>query len=309
MKKIIIILTLLTVLFAQELKKVGTTGFVFLELPTSARLSGMGDAGTTISDLNSQALFVNPSLAGFQDVTHSISFSFSPWLAETKHYVTSYSYHNSVFGTLSFGFILLDFGSMDKTVRIPGQRIYDKIGTFSAQSSALSVGYSRAITDKFSFGLALKYVNEKIDTYSADNILFDGGFIYWTGIGSLRVAGTLQNFGTNTTFNNKDFRMPILMKIGLAYDLLKNYDYQLSLFTDAIHPTDNTEKVNSGFEFSYSNMLFLRAGYKFNYDEESFTFGLGVKPTTSYPVSFDVSYTDFGRLNNVLRFNLQVGLQ
>lgn len=55
MKKIIIILTLLTLLFAQELKKVGTTGFVFLELPTSARLSGMGDAGTTISDLNAQS--------------------------------------------------------------------------------------------------------------------------------------------------------------------------------------------------------------------------------------------------------------
>lgn len=299
----------MSVLFSQDLKKVGTTGFVFLELPSNARVAALGESGTTLTDVNSDAIFINPALAGFQKITHSLSFTYSPWLAETKHYLTSYAFHDNIWGTFSVGAIILDYGTMTKTERIPGQQFYTVLGSFEAKSTALCLSYSRAITDKFSFGVGLKYVNETIDKYNANNILLDGGFIYWTGIGSLRIAGTLQNFGTNSTFNNKDFRMPILLRIGLAYDLLDDQGYKLTLMTDAIHPSDNSEKVNTGLEFGFQDMVFLRAGYKFNYDEETYSLGVGIKPMQSYPFEINFSFTDFGRLNNVLRLTLQAGLQ
>ena len=37
----------------------------------------------------------------------------------------------------------------------------------------------------------------------ASNILFDGGVIYKTGFSSLRIAATIQNFGTNSKFINE----------------------------------------------------------------------------------------------------------
>ncbi len=43
-------------------------------------------------------------------------------------------------------------------------------------------------------------------------------------------------------------------------------------------------------------------GYKFNYDEENFTFGLGLKGSNAgIPVSFDFAFVNFSRLDSVIR--------
>ena len=43
---------------------------------------------------------------------------------------------------------------------------------------------------------------------------------------------------------------------------------------DAIHPRDYTERINLGAEYVLMDMIALRAGYRFNYDEEGLTAGL-----------------------------------
>lgn len=308
-KFLIIILFLSSLLFGQEFKKNATAGFVFLELPISARSAGMGESSIALTDLEASGQFINPAALGFSKQQHSFSVSYSPWIAEIKHYSTSYSI-NTDYGVFGIGAIVVDYGSMPKTMKIQGQRLYEVLGTFNSNSLAIGLTYSKQLTDKFSFGITGKYVREKIDIYSASNYLFDGGIQYYTGLSSLRIAATISNFGVDTKFINDKFKMPAMLRLGLAAEVLGNYnsEYRLTAAAEAIHPSDGDERVNIGAEFSYNNMIDFRGGYKFFTDEETYSFGVGVNTTVKVPIKMDFAFSDYGRLGNILRFTLQVGV-
>ena len=55
------------------------------------------------------------------------------------------------------------------------------------------------------------------------------------------------------------------------------------------------------------NFLFLRGGYKTNYDEEGLSFGFGIQyEILETDLVFDYSHTDFGRFSDVSRFTLSM---
>ncbi len=293
---------------SQTFKKTATAGFTFLEIPATARTAALGEASLALSDVNSAGVFSNPGALGFSDITHSFSASYSPWFADIKNYATSYAY-KSDFGVVGVGLVMLDYGTMPRTVVASGQKVYDVIGTFDANSLALGITYSKMLTDHFSFGVTVKYAQERIDVYKASNVLFDGGMLYYTGLGSLRIAASIQNFGVNAKFINDEFKMPSILRLGIATEVLGSFtsEYRVTLMAEALHPNDADERINVGGEFSWRNIVTLRAGYKFFYDEESYSFGVGLNPQLSTPVDFDFSFSDYGRLGNISRFTLQLG--
>ena len=304
-----LILFFLTInIYSQEFKKTATSGFTFLQIPVTARSAALGEASIALSDMNSEGIFNNPAIMGFTELSHSFSASYSNWFADIKNYAASYAF-NSGIGVFGVGVIVLDYGSMPRTVVSTGQKVYEIVGSFDANSIAAMLSYSKMLTDKFSFGLTLKYVQEKIDVYSADNILLDGGVLYYTGLGSLRIAATIHNFGTNSKFINDEFKMPSMLRLGLAGEILGDFnsEYRITLIGEAIHPNNGDEKVNLGAEFSWESMITLRAGYKFFYDEETYSLGVGINPKLSVPMNLDFAFADYGRLGNILRFTLQLG--
>jgi hypothetical protein len=293
-----------------EFKSNATAGFTFLQIPTTARVAALGEASIALSDMNAEGLFVNPAIVGFTDYTHSFSASYANWFADIKNYGTGYTY-NSPLGVFGIGLILLDYGSMPRTTRSSGQKVYSVIGSFEANSIAAGLTYSKMMTDRFSVGVTLKYVQEKIDIYKADNILFDGGVLYYTGFHSLRIAATIHNFGTNSKFINDEFKMPATFKLGLAAEVFgdNQSEYKGTVIFEASHPNNSDERLNLGAEVSWRNIFIIRGGYKFFYDEENLSFGLGINPQLELPMSFDFAYSDYGRLGNILRFTLQLGMQ
>jgi hypothetical protein len=295
-------------IYAQDFKKNATSGFSFLQIPASARTAALGESSIALSDMNSEGIFSNPAITGFTDQQHSFSASYSNWIADIKNYAASYSV-NTGLGVFGAGVILFDYGTMPRTTISGGQKVYEVTGSFEANSMAASLGYSKMLTDRFSFGVAVKYVQEKIDIYKADNLLFDGGMLYYTGLGSLRIAAAVQNFGTNSKFINDEFKMPAVFRLGAAGELIGGYEseYRLTLITEALHPNNADERVNVGAELSWKNIFTIRGGYKFFYDEETFSVGLGLNPQMDIPMNFDFAYADYGRLGNILRFSLQLG--
>jgi len=294
---------------AQEFSKTGTSGFTFLQIPTSARVAALGEASISLSDMNSEGIFNNPAIIGFTNQTHSFSASYSNWFADIKNYGTSYTY-NSPYGVFGFGFILMDYGTMQRTVKAVGQKVFASLGEFNANSISAGLTYSKMLTDKFSFGVSVKYVQEKIYLYKADNFLFDGGVLYHTGWNSLRLAATLQHFGTNSKFVNAVFKAPSILRLGISFEVLGDYqsDYRSTIIVEAIHPNNADERVSLGTELSWKNIITLRGGYKFFYDEETYSLGLGINPQLEVPVNFDFAFSDYGKLGNILRFSLQLGM-
>jgi len=313
-KKILLIIVLISsVLFGQDFKKNATAGFVFLELPITARSAGMGESSIALTDMEASGQFVNPASLGFAKSTHSFSVSYSTWFAEIKHYITNYSF-NTDYGVFGIGAIVMDYGNMPRTKKIAGQRLYEVLGNFNANSIAIGLTYSKQLTDKFSFGVTGKYVREKIDVYTASNYLFDGGIQYYTGLQSLRIAATINNFGVDTKFINDKFKMPAMLRLGMAAEIFGGFDedYRVTTAAEMIHPNDGDERLNVGLELSYKNMVDFRGGYKFFTDEETFSAGIGLKVNSffvsSTPIVLDFSYSDYGRLGDVLRFTLQLGV-
>ncbi len=308
MKRALLLVIAVTAgLTAQTFKRTATAGFTFLEVPMSARDAALGETGLAGADPGPLGLFLNPAGPAYGMEAQAVGLSYSPWVAGISHYGLAYAVPLSV-GLVGVSVNVMDHGSMDRTVRELGTREFSSMGTFSARSMAVGLSYGRKLTDKFAFGLSLKYVEERIDVYHASNVLLDGGIIYHTGFRSLRLAAVIQNFGTNAKFINDEFRMPSTLRLGAAMDLLgENGDpLRITVMAVALHPSDNDERVHAGVELSWQESITLRYGHKFGYDEEDHSFGLGIRSNIGLPVDLDFAYVLFGRLGDVLRFSAQV---
>lgn len=294
---------------AQEFKKTGTSGFTFLNIPVTARAAALGETSISLTDGGVSGVFINPAILGFMQSNASAVFSYAPWFVETTHYAAGAAY-NAGFGVFAIGAVVMDYGTFDRTVKVAGQRQFLPLGTFTAQGSALSLAFSQRLTDRFSFGIAAKYVSERIDVYSADNVVIDGGVLYDTGFKTLRIAAALHNFGTDTKFRNDPFKMPSSVRLGVSGELYTSADLGMKVtgLAEALHPNDADEHLNVGLEIGMFDFLQLRGGYKFFYDEESFTAGVGLRSGAASRYGFDVAYGDYGRLGSVIRLSLEAGL-
>lgn len=307
----ILIYVLCSVLLAQaQFRKVATTGYAFLEIPVSARMVGMGELSTVLTDIHAESVFGNPGQLGFMAGRHGLFLSYASYLAETKHQALAYVYNHPWLGTLGISLALLDMGSMTETINAdpnnPGGS-YLILGKFEAAAVACGLTYSRRLTDLFAFGISIKYVRESIGEYLSDNWVFDMGMMYHTGFRSLRIGGYIQHFGVDAKYFDDTFKMPMVFKLGAATEIfgtVKATNY-LTLAIEALHPSNYTERIHIGTEYGFQNHLFLRAGYKFNYDLGGLCGGLGLKWTSAgHSLGIDVSYSDFGVLNSVIRFSL-----
>jgi hypothetical protein len=64
----------------------------------------------------------------------------------------------------------------------------------------------------------------------------------------------------------------------LGFDVFQAQFVKIRGAVDVTHPNDNMERAHFGAEFSFFDRLFLRGGYKLNYDDQKFAFGAGAKP-------------------------------
>ena len=190
---------------------------------------------------------------------------------------------------------------------------------FTGGDFAAGISYAKKITDQLSIGANVRWIREEIDDLSMNNISVDFGTIFDTGWRSLRLAMSARNFGPDQNLAGwnedvqiepVDVRMPMEFRLGVAMDFLESEDnpHFMTLALEATHPNDGAERINTGAEYWYNNILALRAGYRFNYDEESFTFGAGLKyGFGTIAGKVDYAYVDFGLLKEVHMFTL--GLQ
>jgi hypothetical protein len=96
--------------------------------------------------------------------------------------------------------------------------------------------------------------------------------------------------------------------LGVSYDVVYSENFITKLTFDAIHPNDFSERVHMGTETTILNILALRFGYKFNYDVESWSAGLGVSPSfDNLDFNFDFSYSTFNVFGHVSSLSLTIG--
>ncbi len=107
----------------------------------------------------------------------------------------------------------------------------------------------------------------------------------------------------------QSFAPPTVFRIGFAFEPYETEEHRITTSIQLNHPNDNSENVAIGAEYAWQKMFFLRGGYKFNVDEQNFSFGLGVQvPISIAEFSFDYAYTNFEKLGSAHRFSIILGI-
>jgi len=89
------------------------------------------------------------------------------------------------------------------------------------------------------------------------------------------------------------FELPLTFIIGFAMDVLDfmgEHQNNLLVSIDATHPRDYSERIHLGAEYLFMDMIALRAGYKFNYDVEGLSAGVGLQKDIG-SLKLDVGYS------------------
>lgn len=321
-------------MLAQRVSKTGTTAASFLEIGVGANADALGGAFVSIAN-DASALYWNAS--GIANVSQTeILVSHTNWIAQTAFDYAALVLPLGNFGNLGFSFTSLSMDDMKvRTVDKPeGTGEY-----FSAGDIAVGLSYARNLTDRFSIGFTAKFIQQKIWHMSSTGFAFDAGTLFRTDLfGGMVIGASISNFGTPMQLAGRDSRqyisvnvnqlgtnsqipsdiemdswdLPLIFQIGISTKALNTHDYKLTLAADAIHPNNDYESMNVGAEFSFKDFIFIRGGYQslFLKDSEGgLTLGLGVNTKMLFSntiVSFDYAYRDFGRLEGVHTFSVDL---
>ncbi|MEX0679822.1 MAG: PorV/PorQ family protein [Balneolales bacterium] len=273
--------------------KVGQAGMAWLNMPQGARAAGMGNAFTSVAD-DASSFFWNP--AGYAFTTGGTVFAnHTQWIADINTSSAAVSYDLGQAGVVGLNAIAVDWGTLHGTTRSDvAEQGFDETGTFSPVSSSIGASYAYRVSGEFGLGVNVKYLYEKLGTTLTgefDNpnevtaklnlLAIDFGTIYYLGFRDLRMAVSLRNFSTEEEYRVETFPLPMTFRFGMAMNLVELFaresNQSFTLSTDFIHSRDYSERLNIGAEYGFGDLFFLRGGYKFNYDNESFSAGAGVK--------------------------------
>ena len=327
-------------LFSQN--NVATTSAAFLEIGPGARSLGMGSAYVSVAN-DASAIYWNP--AGIVYVSKpEVQSYYAPWLVETQYYYNTAVVPMGVYGNLGISFTAITMDEMlVRTVQDPEPNKYGQ--KFDAGNIAMGIAYAKKLTDRFSFGIQTKFIQESIWQMKAQGFAVDIGTLFITKR-NLNIGMSISNFGgklamqgvntlvdidvDETIYGNNDridgnlgttqWPLPLMFRFGLSREFLFSPTMKCLLSVDAIHPNNNPEYLNLGLEYNVFDMVFLRLGKShtfYNLDDGSelglkpqqgISFGTGIKYQIPRGplINIDYVFTEFGVFKNVQGYSISL---
>jgi hypothetical protein len=240
--------------------KVGTAGVQFLKVGVSARAMGMAEAFVGVSD-DAAALYYNPGgLLQLKKADYVFTHIAYP-AGIGLEYIAGAMPVPRLQAAVGAQVTYLHTDKMDETTP---EMPYGTGRSFTASDMAAGITYAQKLTDKFSVGGTVKYIEERLAERKATGMGFDVGTFYNTGWKSIVIAMAITNFGPDLNFVDSPFPMPINFKFGASMKLINSEPHVLIMALEGWHPNDNLEQYNFGLEYGFNKMAFLRVGKKVN---------------------------------------------
>lgn len=309
-----------------EAAKVGVAGSQFLKIGVGARGTGMAGAyGSLANDLT--AIHWNP--AGLADITGmSANFSHTEWIQGFRH---------------SFGAVSLPIGSSYtfavsavtlSSDEIPITTIMNDDGkgaTYSISDIAFGMTFSGYLTDAFSFGITAKYIDNSINALNANTFAFDIGTKYDVGLYGIKLGFSIHNLGSEMNYSGQDlstskilyegfnaspldvdyssyaYGLPLIFRASVSSEIIKQEEHQLIAGLDFNTLSDSREQFAIGTEYTWNQLVSVRAGYIFNTDAMGLAAGVGINYLSGYfKGNFDYSINPLENLGLIHRFGINL---
>ncbi len=300
-------------------QRAGTSSATFLRIGVGARAVGMGESFVAVAN-DPSAIYWNPAgLASLQ--RRELAISHVQWPADvTYEHLTLVLPSRRLGGSVAFQLGVLSTDIVETTELQP----FGTGRTFSYSDLVAGVSFARRWTDKLLVGTGVKFVREDLGSQvggpTTQAFLFDVGSIYYLGLGSVRIATSLTNFGSalrpsgtylspydGSTAQYDGFDPPLVFRYGVAFEPIESEAQRLTTAFEVNQPADNEQLVKAGAEWLFRGTFALRGGYNFRADALKLSAGTGFTGEIGgMRGAFDYAYTDGGFLGAVHRLSLGV---
>ena len=280
----LLLIILLTNVFASGEKRNGTAGAQELLIPVGAR--GLALAGTDIAGMSGvEAIFYNPAGISAMNGSVEAAFSFMNYIADINLIYGAVAITMGGIGSLGISVKSLNIGD------IPVTTVARPEGTgsmFSPQFTVMGLSYANFLTANIKVGVTFNLVSEEIASSSATGLGIDAGVQYdnFALVEGLKLGLVLKNFGPQMKFTGPDlirkatddtgfrgqqfylidaatFELPSQLIIGMTYDI--NRGEQFSYMITSAYQSNNfsNDGLKIAGEVGFNNMFFLRGGYTY----------------------------------------------
>ena len=228
-----------------------STAVPFMLIAPDARADGMGDVGTGVAN-DGGAIYWNPAGLAFQ-TGKQVSMTHSQWLPQFNQNDLFYDYLNFKWnddqkfgGTIAASIVFLNLGEFIYTT----ESSPNPIATFHSFEYAVTLAYATKLSDDWSFGGSLRYIQSTLSTLHVANeqqngvgtsVSFDLSALwkpdstYVEGIANaLQVGVILADIGPKIRYVDQlqADPLPTELRIGASYKLYKDEYNELTFATD-----------------------------------------------------------------------------
>jgi hypothetical protein len=281
----------------------------FLLLGAGARGTALGGAYAALAT-DVTAMYYNA--AGLAQLARpAVMVSTSAYLADTRYNWAGIAFPTSG-GARAIGVSMGSFGFSNQ----PINTLEDPEGTgrtYSVRETFISGTYAQNFSDRFSAGITLKFINDRLGTAQASGVAVDFGTNFHATVGArpIRASFVIQNLGTNLQHSGEDlivgvtrepplgtvdipqepqsavlsttsWTLPVLFRVGVALDLVVQGNNRLTVLSEFTQPNNTKPGAGAGFEYSMGNIgqrgfsLAARGSYTIQPDNQTNDLVLGL---------------------------------
>ncbi|MDZ7337216.1 MAG: PorV/PorQ family protein [candidate division KSB1 bacterium] len=316
---------------SQIIKK-GQVGFRFLENPISAEAVGRGALGVATAR-TANAAFWNPAGLAWIDGRWDVALNYTKGIADINHTSAAAAVALPRVGTICVNAIMMDYGEFYGTRRADNEHGFIDTGVFSPSAWCLGIAFAQRVSDRFSYGVHLKYAYQDLGdawvatagsdvndpnlviaqkSYAHGEPAVDVGAVYDFAYHGIRFGAVIQNVSREIRYERDKFPLPFAVSFALSVNplsflLVDLQEHDLQIGFESRHPRDFKEKLKVGAEYTLHETLTVRLGYMGNYDERGLTAGIGLRQSWGgSTMRIDYAFQDFGLFNSVHLFTFGI---
>lgn len=294
-----------TILLSAINDKAGNSSAQFLKIQPSARAAGLGNAVTSLGG-SIDSLFNNPAGMGFMN-DPEVSFNYLKWFDEMNYSSLGAGLPAGSIGTFGLGYAGLTYGDIPIVSQENNGELIES-GSTSANDMELLLSYGKKISRDLSVGLNMKYISQNIEEERSNGIGVDAGSMVKLLNNKMGIGFAVQNIGGKMKFMEKGYNLPMNIQLGTSYKVLDIQNHSGLVAADISQPGDDQLKINTGIEYGFYNLIFIRSGYHIGNELNKFNIGGGIQvPVKNSLVRINYAYIPNGDLGNNHMFELLFG--
>ena len=302
----------------------GESAFNFLRLPYSSRVAALGGSNISVIDDDLSLSMHNPALL-INATDKTLDLSFMTYMSGSKVAGAAF---NKTFGERSAGAVAARYVDYGKFDGYTPDNIFT--GTFRAMDIELDFIYCYLLSERWSGGVAGKFIYSQYESLNSLAIGVDLGLNYYDPDHDFSASLTFKNLGGQVmTFEEKHEIMPIDIQLGLtkrlahapillSATLTDLHRWKSTHFYNADGSKDNfgellLKHITLGADILIGDNFYASVGYNYRMSRElstgkglaGFSLGAGLHINK---VKFSASYSKLHVSSSSLLFNIAYSL-